>query len=152
MCRDFLSIISELMNFVTCSPKRLNLFQAFQLEDESVNLRKFCRTWWTFRASFFRSVVQNCSPLIMFLHDLASKEWNDAGVKCSGFSRTLWKFDTYFKFKHPDANTLAVRDSKCIVAEKMAKTVGERPSKLGRQWLSQFWNTSRCNVEQGRVY
>lgn len=40
--RGVLLMISELTNFVTCSPMCLDLFQAFQREDESVNLRIFC--------------------------------------------------------------------------------------------------------------
>lgn len=40
--RDFLGAISDLISFVTSSPKRVSLFQALQLEDENMNLRKFC--------------------------------------------------------------------------------------------------------------
>lgn len=46
MCRDLLSMIAEQINFSTCSPKGLDLFQSFQQEDESVNLQTFCPTWY----------------------------------------------------------------------------------------------------------
>lgn len=40
--RDFLGTISDLISFVASSPERVSLFQALQLEDENMNLRKFC--------------------------------------------------------------------------------------------------------------
>ncbi|XP_064468707.1 zinc finger MYM-type protein 1-like [Ornithodoros turicata] len=59
VCRDFLSMITELIGFVSSSPKRLSSFQTYQEEDENVHLRKFCPTRWTLKAASLRSVLQN---------------------------------------------------------------------------------------------
>lgn len=82
-------MISEQINCVMCSRKCIDLFQAFRQEDESINLWKLCPTWWTLRASSVLSVIRNYSHLIMFLHDLASGEQNDAGPKASGFVKSI---------------------------------------------------------------
>lgn len=74
MCRDILGIISELINFVTCSPKSLDLFHAFQREGKGINLQKVCPTRWTFRTSSLPSVVENYRQLIMFLRDIRRTE------------------------------------------------------------------------------
>lgn len=53
MCRDFLSMVTELISFVTSSPKRVGSFQVLQAEDEAINLRKFRPTRWTLSAQSF---------------------------------------------------------------------------------------------------
>ncbi|XP_077531307.1 zinc finger MYM-type protein 1-like [Haemaphysalis longicornis] len=94
-CRDILSVITELISFVTGSPKCLHWFKTFQEEEESVSLVKFCPTRWTLKASSLSSVLKNYRPLILFLQEVAS-ERSESSAKASGLTMALSKFQTYF--------------------------------------------------------
>uniref|UniRef100_A0A147BCI9 Putative tick transposon n=1 Tax=Ixodes ricinus TaxID=34613 RepID=A0A147BCI9_IXORI len=146
MCRDLLYFVTELINFVTCSPKRVALFQELQRE-EDVNLRKFCPTRWTLKAASLRSVLLNYESLITFLRETASEERNEAGAKASGLLKMLYKFDTFFVlklltmvFSRMEALNTALqkRTLRFHEAEKMVKAVNESITEL-RQTFSRFW-------------
>lgn len=85
MCHHFLSMVTELISFVTSSPKRVGSFQVLQVEDEATNLRRFCPTRWTLRGASLRSVLVNYKELIAFFRDRAHEERNDAEQKRMDF-------------------------------------------------------------------
>lgn len=93
ICRDLLGMLSDLINFVTGSTKRLDLFEAFLQEDESVNLRKFYSITRTLRPSFLRPFAQNYS------HPIMVEELNNVGAKASEIAITLSNVDTHFMLK-----------------------------------------------------
>ncbi|XP_064462321.1 zinc finger MYM-type protein 1-like [Ornithodoros turicata] len=98
VCRDFVSLFADLVNFVKTSPKRLSWFEQFQKEGTPA-LRQFCKTRWTLKASSLRSVSSNYSELVQFLFALSSDEKNDTGAKASGYAKALGKFDSYFMLR-----------------------------------------------------
>lgn len=131
MCRDFLYAVTELINFVTCSPKRVASFQEIEVE-EDVNLRKFCPTRWTLKASSLRSVLSNYSSIITFFSETASEERTEAGAKASAFLRMLFKFESFIMltlltkvFSRMEALNAALqkRMLRFDQAEKMVKSV-----------------------------
>lgn len=156
MCRDFLYAVTELINFVTCSPKRVASFQEIQVE-EDVNLRKFCPTRWTLKASSLRSVLSNYSSLITFFSETASEERTEAGAKASGFLRMLFKFESFFMltlltkvFSRMEALNTALqkRTLRFDQAEKMVKSVTASVAEL-RQSFPLVWE--EVLAEAGKV-
>lgn len=95
MSVGIVSLLTNLVNFVRTSPKRLSWFQQFQNEQNPA-LRQFCKTTWTLKARSFRLVSTNSSKLTRFLFTLSSEEKNDTGAKASSYARTLKKFNAYF--------------------------------------------------------
>ncbi|KAH9371672.1 hypothetical protein HPB48_021962 [Haemaphysalis longicornis] len=145
-CRDILSVITDLISFVTGSPKRLHWFKAFQEEEESVSLVKFCPTRWTLKASSLRSVLKNYRPLILFLQEVAS-ERRESSAKASGLAKALSKFQTYFMLKLMELvfsrlETVSSAQQKRSLmldeAKRMIKAARESISEL-RHSFPHFW-------------
>lgn len=95
MSVGIVSLLTNLVNFVRTSPKRLSWFQQFQ-NKENPALRQFCKAKCTLKARSFRLVSTNSSKLTRFLFTLSSEEKNDTGAKASSYARTLKKFNAYF--------------------------------------------------------
>lgn len=146
VCRDFVSLFTDLVNFVRTSPKRLSWFQQFQKE-ENPALRQFCKTRWTLKARSLRSVSANYSELTRFLFTLSSEEKNDTGAKASGYAKTLQKFDTYFLlrlmllvFERLESvnSALQKKSLQFTRAQHLVKAVEESIGQL-RDDFSSFW-------------
>lgn len=97
-CRNFVTLIRELITLIRNSPKRLAWFQEFQGK-EAPSLKPLCPTRWTVRAASLQSIASNYSALIDFLEDLSSNEKGEAGGKASGLLVHLQKFGTFFSLK-----------------------------------------------------
>lgn len=154
-CRDILSVITELISFVTGSPKRLHWFKTFQEEEESVSLVKFCPTRWTLKASSLRSVLKNYRPLILFLQEVAS-ERSESSAKASGLAKALSKFQTYFLFKLMELvfsrlETVSSAQQKRSLmldeAKRMIKAARESISEL-RHSFPRFWAESLAEASE----
>lgn len=144
VCRDFVSLFTDLVNFVRTSPKRLSWFQQFQKE-ENPALRQFCKTRWTLAP--LRSVSSNYSELTRFLFTLSSEDKNDTGAKASGYARTLQKFNTYFLlrlmllvFERLESvnSALQKKSLQFTRAQHLVKAVEESIGRL-RDDFSSFW-------------
>uniref|UniRef100_H2ZW03 DUF4371 domain-containing protein n=1 Tax=Latimeria chalumnae TaxID=7897 RepID=H2ZW03_LATCH len=68
-CRNFLTLIRELISLVKNSLKCLAWFKEFQRAGKET-LRSFCPTHWTLRAASLQSVASNYSELLEFLEEL----------------------------------------------------------------------------------
>lgn len=154
-CRDILSVITELISFVTGSPKRLHWFKTFQEEEESVSLVKFCPTRWTLKASSLRSVLKNYRPLILFLQEVAS-ERSESSAKASGLAKALSKFQTYFMLKLMElvfsrletvSSALQKRSLMLDEAKRMIKAARESISEL-RHSFPRFWAESLAEASE----
>ncbi|CAL9706094.1 unnamed protein product [Knipowitschia caucasica] len=94
-CRNFMSLIRDLVTLIRQSPKRLFWFQQIQTKD-SPALRPLCPTRWTMTTASLRSIADNYSALLLFLEDLAQNDRGDAGGKANGLLLNLQKFGTFF--------------------------------------------------------
>lgn len=95
VCRDVLNMMRDLITFVRSSPKRLAWFTS--LQTENVNLRPFCPTRWTLRASSINSVLANIEELIAFMNDISATDKSEAGYKAKGFATQMCKFSNFFR-------------------------------------------------------
>lgn len=98
VCRDFVSLFTELVSFVKTFPKRLRWFQQFQKEGAPA-LRQFCKPRWTLKASSLRLVSSNYFELVKFIFTLSSDEKNDTGAKASGRGKALQNSHAYFMLR-----------------------------------------------------
>uniref|UniRef100_H3AT11 DUF4371 domain-containing protein n=1 Tax=Latimeria chalumnae TaxID=7897 RepID=H3AT11_LATCH len=94
-CRNFLTLIHELISLIKSSPKCLAWFKEFQRGNKET-LRSFCPTCWTLGAALLQSVASNYSELLEFLEELSVHDKSGAGAKANGFLLNLQKFETYF--------------------------------------------------------
>ena len=97
-CRNFMSLIRDLITLIRNSPKRLAWFQEFQSAD-APSVRPLCPTRWTVKAISLQSIASNYSTLVDFLDDLSSEHKGDAGSKANGLLQHLQKFSTIFSLK-----------------------------------------------------
>ena len=97
-CRNFMSLIRDLITLIRNSPKRLAWFQHFQSAD-GPSLRPLCPTRWTVKAASLQSIYSNYSALLEFLDNLSSEDKGDAGGKANGLLQHLQKFSTFFSLK-----------------------------------------------------
>uniref|UniRef100_H2ZVP5 TTF-type domain-containing protein n=1 Tax=Latimeria chalumnae TaxID=7897 RepID=H2ZVP5_LATCH len=133
-CRNFLTLIHELISLVKNSPKCLAWFEEFQRADKET-LQSFCPTRWTLRAALLQS-------------ELSVHDKSDAGGKANGFLLHLQKFDTYFTlmllllvFSCAEKVNTALQSHKLHFhqAELMIKTLKENITQL-REGFTQFWS------------
>ncbi|XP_064485918.1 zinc finger MYM-type protein 1-like [Ornithodoros turicata] len=155
VCRDFVSLFADLVNFLKTSPKRLSWFEQFQKEGTPA-LRQFCKTRWTLKASSLRSVSSNYSELVQFLFALSSDEKNDTGAKASGYAKALGKFDSYFMlrlmilvFERLESANSALQKKSLQFghAEQIVKAVKECVAEL-RDKFPGFWSTVKATAEE----
>uniref|UniRef100_A0A3B4UMN1 HAT C-terminal dimerisation domain-containing protein n=1 Tax=Seriola dumerili TaxID=41447 RepID=A0A3B4UMN1_SERDU len=97
-CRNFMSLIRELITLIQNSPKRLAWFQDFQSAD-GPSLRPLRPTRWTVKAASLQSIASNYSALVEFLDNLSSEDKSDAGGKANGLLQHLQKFSTFFSLE-----------------------------------------------------
>uniref|UniRef100_H3B1Z5 TTF-type domain-containing protein n=1 Tax=Latimeria chalumnae TaxID=7897 RepID=H3B1Z5_LATCH len=136
-CRNFLTLIRELISLAKSSPKRLAWFKEFQRADKET-LRSFCPTRWTLRAALLQSVASNYSELLEFLEELSVHDKSDAG--------DLQKFDTYFTAE--TVNTaLQSHTLHFHQAELKIKTLKENISQL-REGFTEFWSKTTKTAER----
>ncbi|XP_044869697.1 zinc finger MYM-type protein 1-like [Mauremys mutica] len=93
-CRYMFFMVKDLINAFRESPKRMAAFREFQSEGEP-SLRPLCPTRWTLRISSIKSLLQNYKAMMNCLDELSYSS-DEFGLKCSGFSKQLQSFSTYF--------------------------------------------------------
>lgn len=97
-CRNFMSLIRDLITLIRHSPKRLTWFQEFQSKGTPA-LRPLCPTRWTLTTASLQSIADNYSALLDFLEDLSLNDRSEAGGKANGLHLSLQKFGTFFVLK-----------------------------------------------------
>ncbi|CAK6966905.1 unnamed protein product [Scomber scombrus] len=156
-CRNFMSLIRELITFIRNSPKRLAWFKEFQ-GTEAPQLRPLCPTRWTVRAASLQSIATNYSALMDFLEDMSANEKGDAGGKASGLFVNLQKFGTFFSlrsmltfFSRVEAVNVALQKRQLHTqsAREMIDTL-RGDLKAIREAFGEFWeNTTAAADDMG---
>lgn len=82
-CRNFMSLICDLMTLMRNSPKRLAWFQDFQ----SADWLSLCTTHWTVKAASLQSIASNYSALVEFLDSLSSEDKGEADDRFGNLTR-----------------------------------------------------------------
>ncbi len=100
---SFLSEMKELVNFISGSAKRFEIFRQIQLDGDgdgdeeddngTTNLKSFCMTRWCVRVKSLKSIRANYGVLIKFCEKIG-QENSDAAIKARGFAHKLNKFET----------------------------------------------------------
>ncbi|KAL2092995.1 hypothetical protein ACEWY4_010307 [Coilia grayii] len=153
-CRNFMSIIRELIALIRNSPKRLAWFREFQ-GAESPALRPLCPTRWTVKAASLQSIAANYSALMDFLEDMSANYKCDAGGKASGLLVHLQKFGTFFTlqlmltfFSRVESVNIALQ--KCQLhthsAREMLDTL-RGDLKVIREGFAEFWENTTAAAD-----
>ena len=156
-CRNFMSIIRDLITLIRNSPKRLAWFKEFQ-GTEAPQLRPLCPTRWTVKAASLQSIAANYSALMDFLEDMSTNEKGDAGGKASGLLVHLQKFGTFFSlrlmlafFSRVEAVNVALQKRQLHTqsAKEMIDTL-RGDLKAIREGFGEFWeNTTAAADDMG---
>lgn len=100
--RNIMNLVQNFISFVRGSPKRLNCFNSFKLEDgDGTSLRPFCPTRWILRKPSITSITSNYAAVIHFLEDFENHSDNSSKQKseAAGHLESFQKFDTFFKLE-----------------------------------------------------
>jgi hypothetical protein len=99
--RDALSLVNEIHNFITLSPKRLAMFENLQTQSSPnlPSIKPLCPTRWTVRATAVDSVLKNYPILLEELEKISEESSGDIASKASGLATSLEQFSTFFGLK-----------------------------------------------------
>lgn len=99
LIKDALDLVREAVHVVNKSPKRAEIFNSKQTEENPVtghqNLKPLCPTRWTVRTDAIGAVLDNYEALKATLEDVVV-EGGDVGLKADGMLARLGKFSTLF--------------------------------------------------------
>lgn len=100
--RNIMNLVQNFISFTRGSPKRLNCFNSFKLEEgDGTSLRPFCPTRWILRKPSITSITSNYAAVIHFLEDFENHSDNTSKQKAeaAGHLESFQKFDTFFKLE-----------------------------------------------------
>ncbi|KAK7925889.1 hypothetical protein WMY93_008199 [Mugilogobius chulae] len=146
-CRNFMTLIRDLITLIRNSPKRLAWFQQFQRKD-SPSLRPLCPTRWTLTTASLRSIAGNYGALLTFLEDLALNDKSETGGKANGLAINLQKFGTYFSlhlmlkfFSRVETVSIALQKKQLHMqkARQMIDTLRDDIKSFRQEGFSQLW-------------
>ena len=101
LIKNALELVREAVYIVNKSPKRAEIFNEKQTEDEETivsghrNLKPLCPTRWTVRTDAIKAVLDNYEALKETCKDVAD-EGGDVGLKADGMLKRLKQFSTLF--------------------------------------------------------
>ena len=106
LLRNCLEFISQLVQLIRFSPKRLNLFESIRKnvtlsESESglsPSLRPLCPTRWTVRHSAINSILKNYQNIMSSLN-IIQQGHDEYAAKGKGLLTQMESFDTFFSLK-----------------------------------------------------
>ncbi|CAF4270051.1 unnamed protein product [Rotaria sp. Silwood2] len=124
-----LDITNDIVNFITKSPKRLNLLDKLTGLNSYSNLKPLCPTRWTVRASSMDSLVINYDLVKLSLDEI-SVEGGPPSIKANGFLEQMQKFSTYFGLKLDYFNTfyeLILKEAESLTEEPVLTRLRKPP-------------------------
>ena len=101
LVRDCISVVKDIVQLISNSPKRNASFDAIRKETSpsTPNLRPLCPTRWTVRTAAFESVLLNYAVLIDTFEEISTLTRDEHGAKAAGLASRLQEFKTLFGFQ-----------------------------------------------------
>ena len=128
--RNMYNTVSETVNFITASAKRLNIYTNSSHGEDSTRLKKFCATRWTRHEETLQRFEENICIILETLAGLTQDHDRQTSVKANGlqlliqnfqFIYTLVVVHRYLRYTKPISYSLQSVDQNLVRASSECK-------------------------------